>query len=505
MKISSKALLALVVLGGLLAFSIGIRSLNVFAEDVDPSKPMAIERQMGSLWNYQTTCNETAEAVVSKDGKETKYTWETETTSATALYFGEYDESTDKWEILKSTRDTSKLLKSYMAGDKDLKASKEPFFRMFDGPDMYIGPADFMGHYEVPGTDNEKRWDDAVINNLPLLYKPELKSGDKIEGKVVVGGKEVGSYSANVSGFWVESEMTGGKIRDYYIRGTLNAKRDDGRTIHITGYTSKWEEGCVVPMLESWKVKIEYTKDNTKYTINRDYERQTLGSLAHIDLLNTLDITRMGAVMKAFKVGYAALMASNLTAETLQNQTASREKVVEAGTSYFEAYRQWPAGPFAEPILLWCEDLNLLTRGAVMGAKVGSPAPPIQVNKWYNSKPIPASEYVGKVVIVERFFPNCGPCRQMASHMAQLYNKYNSQGLIVVGLTKYEYSADNNAGPYTIEDIISKFGATYPIAADAPTFVLFDMYGNLMRGPDRKYIMVERSTTSPSVCAFTRS
>ena len=103
--------MAMVVLGGLLAFSAGIKSTDVFAEDAVSQKPMEIKREAGHLWQYKTTCKETAEAVVTKDGKQTKYTWETEKISATDIYFESYDAKADKWEILKSTRETSKLLK----------------------------------------------------------------------------------------------------------------------------------------------------------------------------------------------------------------------------------------------------------------------------------------------------------------------------------------------------------------------------------------------------------
>ncbi len=426
MNISRKAVLALVVLGGLLAFSAGIGTINsdVFAEETPDNKTddktMVVKRETGSIWNYQTTCKETAEAVTTTDGKATTYKWETEKTINTLIYFGDFDKNTNKWDILKSSRETSKLLKSYMAGDKDLKAAKEPFYRLFAGPRMYAGPADFMGKIEYTGPLGDREWDEAVLNHLPMLRKTTFKSGDNGTDKVVVAGKEVGEYSYRIGGMLVTSDEIG-KVKTHYVRGTLRAKRDDGRTITITGYASKWEGNRSVPVMVSWKMKIEYTTGNTKYSLEREYECLTLGADSTAVVLSSLDATRMNAQYKAFKTGYKALMLSNLTAEALQNRTVSRDKVLEAGKKYYEAYRQWLAGPFAEYILLWTENLNLLTRGKIMGAAVGKPAPPVCVAKWFNTKPIPASAYQGKVVIVEIFRPKCPPCRSTAPHLASLY------------------------------------------------------------------------------------
>lgn len=75
------------------------------------------------------------------------------------------------------------------------------------------------------------------------------------------------------------------------------------------------------------------------------------------------------------------------------------------------------------------------------GLGVGKIAPEIQASGWFNGPPPTTEEMKGRVVVLDAWASNCGPCAAIAPEMLRLYNKYHPRGVIFVGIT-YENGPD---------------------------------------------------------------
>src|SRR5438132_6811939 len=62
--------------------------------------------------------------------------------------------------------------------------------------------------------------------------------------------------------------------------------------------------------------------------------------------------------------------------------------------------------------------------------KAGDPLPTLALN-YLGKQP----ELSGKPVLVEFWATWCPPCRKSIPHLNQIYAKYKSQGLVIVGIT----------------------------------------------------------------------
>ena len=81
-----------------------------------------------------------------------------------------------------------------------------------------------------------------------------------------------------------------------------------------------------------------------------------------------------------------------------------------------------------------------------MTAKIGSPAPNLQVSSWVQGKPTNIDSEKGNVVLVEVFQVNCPGCFLYGIPEAiDIYKKYKEKGLAVLGLaTAFEDFDKNN-------------------------------------------------------------
>ena len=65
---------------------------------------------------------------------------------------------------------------------------------------------------------------------------------------------------------------------------------------------------------------------------------------------------------------------------------------------------------------------------------VGKPAPELKAKDW-EGKEINLSEYKGKVLLIDFWATNCGPCLQEMPNVMQCYAKYNPAGFEVLGIS----------------------------------------------------------------------
>jgi thiol-disulfide isomerase/thioredoxin len=83
------------------------------------------------------------------------------------------------------------------------------------------------------------------------------------------------------------------------------------------------------------------------------------------------------------------------------------------------------------------------------------------------------SEFKGKVLVLDFYATWCGPCRDSVPHLVGLQNKYDEQGLKVIGL--------NVGGPGDMErvpEFAREFGIQYALAKPDEDLVLFLLSGS---------------------------
>lgn len=86
---------------------------------------------------------------------------------------------------------------------------------------------------------------------------------------------------------------------------------------------------------------------------------------------------------------------------------------------------------------------------------LGKPAPPFVVTTLAG-KQVSLAEYKGKAVIVNFWATWCGSCRVEMPWLAQLREKYTSQGFEILGIVT------DNATATKISELAQKYGVHYP-------------------------------------------
>lgn len=91
--------------------------------------------------------------------------------------------------------------------------------------------------------------------------------------------------------------------------------------------------------------------------------------------------------------------------------------------------------------------------------EVGDQAPAVEVEEWIQGE---TSVGEGSPYIVEFWATWCGPCRKSIPHLNEIYEKYQSRGLTVIGIT------DEVKEVSKVRSFVRKQGKrmTYPVAID---------------------------------------
>lgn len=119
------------------------------------------------------------------------------------------------------------------------------------------------------------------------------------------------------------------------------------------------------------------------------------------------------------------------------------------------------------------------------GPFVGLPLPPLHATGWINTeKPLTPSDLQGRVVLVDYWATYCGPCMRELPKLVAFNKRFQSSGVLVVGLTSED-------GPTVeqVRNVAATRSMSWPIAYGAgltyrmmgivsiPTYVLYDRSG----------------------------
>ncbi|MEO0288931.1 MAG: TlpA disulfide reductase family protein [candidate division WOR-3 bacterium] len=103
-----------------------------------------------------------------------------------------------------------------------------------------------------------------------------------------------------------------------------------------------------------------------------------------------------------------------------------------------------------------------------------------------NGDTLKLKNLTGKVVLIDFWATWCPPCRNSIPFLVQLYNKYEKDGLVIIGVNVNE-RFEQMKGFLEKENVTYRIGYMHQDLASLyqvsgiPTFVIFDKKGNLVK------------------------
>ncbi|MDQ2965043.1 MAG: redoxin family protein [Chloroflexota bacterium] len=97
------------------------------------------------------------------------------------------------------------------------------------------------------------------------------------------------------------------------------------------------------------------------------------------------------------------------------------------------------------------------------------------IDAWINSDPLTMTSLRGKVVLVEFWTFGCINCQHVQPYVKAWYDRYVSEGLVVVGVHTPELSFERDLG--NVRDAVAKADIRFPVAFD-PAFATWNAYRN---------------------------
>ena len=96
---------------------------------------------------------------------------------------------------------------------------------------------------------------------------------------------------------------------------------------------------------------------------------------------------------------------------------------------------------------------------------VGQKAPELKAgDAWINSEPLKLEQLRGKVVLIEFWALDCPYCAQAMPHLKEWYDKYEKDGLVVIGVHVPRIDYDKEIPK--VKDEVARKGIKYPVVVD---------------------------------------
>lgn len=102
-------------------------------------------------------------------------------------------------------------------------------------------------------------------------------------------------------------------------------------------------------------------------------------------------------------------------------------------------------------------------------------APPINSQRWLNSKPLTWDSLKNKVVLVEFWTFDCYNCKNVEPYVKKWYEKYKNRGFEIIAVHSPEFDHERQLS--NVKEYIEDHGISYPVAIDND-FKIWRSYSN---------------------------
>ena len=111
----------------------------------------------------------------------------------------------------------------------------------------------------------------------------------------------------------------------------------------------------------------------------------------------------------------------------------------------------------------------------VKNLPVGRPAPEVHPKGWLNSPGLSATALSGKVVVYDFWTYSCVNCVRTLPYVRAWYDRYGSDGLVVIGVHSPEFDFEKDHG--NVEEAVKRLEVTWPVALD-DDMAVWNAFGN---------------------------
>jgi thiol-disulfide isomerase/thioredoxin len=100
----------------------------------------------------------------------------------------------------------------------------------------------------------------------------------------------------------------------------------------------------------------------------------------------------------------------------------------------------------------------------VKNLPVGPPAPELHAKGWINSPALTSKDLAGKVVVYDFWTYSCVNCVRTLPYVRAWYDRYQKDGLVVVGVHSPEFDFEKNHA--NVQNAVARLKVTWPVALD---------------------------------------
>jgi thiol-disulfide isomerase/thioredoxin len=83
---------------------------------------------------------------------------------------------------------------------------------------------------------------------------------------------------------------------------------------------------------------------------------------------------------------------------------------------------------------------------------------------WINSTPLTIKSLTGKVVLLDFWAFDCDPCIEAMPHIREMYGKYESKGLVIVGV--HVPRTDDEKNVTKLREAVKRMEIRFPVVSD---------------------------------------
>lgn len=250
-----------------------------------------------------------------------------------------------------------------------------------------------------------------------------------------------------------------------------------GITAHAVAITLAYSLGAALPMLVVAYGGRELAARARKLGPRTNPVKQTFGALtvvACVALFLGADTALQTFTLRNLPPGYSAILQSFENVPPVQDQLDRLDQTTGSTSAVAE-----PNAPAVVANTVAQPEANMTpTPTPVPGLDLqdlGQAPELMGTTDWINSEPLTLASLRGKVVIVNFWTFECYNCVNTLPYVRDLYDKYHSQGLEIIGVHTPEFAAERVLA--NVRKASKNLGVSWPVVLD-PDYKTWSAYNN---------------------------